>query len=71
MIYISNFKYSYISVISVAKLKNNVVFVFTYVLESLALSYGDFGMNSYSVDSYDAMKRGDKALNVSSLQFLV
>ncbi len=33
VIYISNLKYSYISIISEAKLKNIVVFVFTYILE--------------------------------------
>jgi hypothetical protein len=29
--------------------------------------YADFGLNSYSVDSDEAMKRGDEALNASSL----
>jgi hypothetical protein len=28
-------------------------------------------MNSYSVDNDEAMKKGDKALNASSLQFSV
>jgi hypothetical protein len=40
-------------------------------LESLALLYGDFGMNSYSADNDEAMKRGDNALDASSLQFSV
>jgi hypothetical protein len=39
-------------------------------LESFALFYGDFFMYLFSVDSNEAMKRGDKALNASSLQFL-
>jgi hypothetical protein len=53
-----------ISVISVAKPKNIVVFAFTYVLEVLLCLFGDFcGMDLYSVDS-------DEALNASSLQFL-
>jgi hypothetical protein len=36
------------------------MFAFTSVLESLAVLYG-FGMNSYSVDSDEVMKRGDEA----------
>jgi hypothetical protein len=56
--------------ISVAMLKNFVVFAFTYVLEIFVLLYGDFCMNSYSVDSDEAMKRGFEALNASLLQFL-
>jgi hypothetical protein len=32
--------------------------------------FGDFCMDLYSVDSDEAMKRGDEALNASSLQFL-
>jgi hypothetical protein len=32
-------------------------FAFTYVLENVALLYGDFGMNSYSVDSDEPMKK--------------
>ncbi len=31
---------------------------------------GDFGMNSYSVDSDEAMKRGDETLKAAPLQFL-
>ncbi len=34
------------------------------------LFYEDFGRNSYSVDIDEAMKRGNEALNASSLQFL-
>jgi hypothetical protein len=44
--------------ISVAGPKNIVIFALTYVLEALAVLYGDFGMNSYSIDSYEPMKRG-------------
>ncbi len=51
-------------------LKNFVVFAFTYLLESFVLLYDDFCMNSYSVDSDKAMKRGDEALTDSLLQFL-
>jgi hypothetical protein len=36
--------------------------------EILAVLGGDFGMNS--VDSDEAMKRGDETLNAASLQFL-
>jgi hypothetical protein len=32
--------------------------------------FGDFCKDLYSVDSDEAMKRGDEALNASSLQFL-
>jgi hypothetical protein len=35
-----------------------------------ALFYGNFYMDLYSVDSDEAMKRGDEALNASSFQFL-
>ncbi len=73
------------SLIFVAKLKNIVVFVFTYVLEIFALFFVDFCIDIYSVDSNEAMKRwsdeamkrgdeamkrGDEALNASSFQFL-
>jgi hypothetical protein len=61
------FKKSYISV---AKAKNFVIFPFTYVSESPALLNGDFFMNLYSIDSNEAMKRGDEALNASLLLFL-
>ncbi len=40
------------------------------MLESHALFYGDFFMNLYSVDSDEAMKGGNEALNVSLLLFL-
>jgi hypothetical protein len=32
--------------------------------------FGDFYMELYNVNSDEAMKRGDEALNASSLQFL-
>ncbi len=52
IIYICNFrKHSYFDLISIAKTKNIVVSAF------LALLSGDFGMNSYGVDSNEAMKR--------------
>ncbi len=63
-------KNSLFFVVSLAKPKNIVVFAFTYVLESLALFFGDFCMDIYSVDSDEVMKQGDEALNASSLQFL-
>jgi hypothetical protein len=40
------------------------------VSRSAALFNGDFCMNLYSVDSDEAMKRGDEAFNGSSLSFL-
>jgi hypothetical protein len=46
-----------ISVISVAKPKNIVVFAFTNMMESFALFYGDFCMDLHSVASDEAMKR--------------
>jgi hypothetical protein len=71
MICVGNFnKNSFIFVISVAMPKNFVVFAFTYVSRSPALFNGDFCMNLYSVDSEEAMKRGNEAFNGSSLQFL-
>jgi hypothetical protein len=60
-------KNHYISVFSVTKPKNFVVFAFTYVS---ALLNDDFCRYSHNVDSDEAMKRGDEALNASSLQFL-
>jgi hypothetical protein len=63
-------KIFFISILSVAKQKNIVVFDFTYVLESFALFNGDFCMELYSVYSDEAMKRGNETLNASSLQFL-
>jgi hypothetical protein len=51
MMYIGNSKkYSYIFVISFAKLKTTVVIAF------LALLYGDFCIISYSVDSDEARR---------------
>jgi hypothetical protein len=51
MMYIGNFKkYSYIFVISFAKLTTTVVIAF------LALLYGDFCIISYSVDSDEARR---------------
>ncbi len=71
MICVGNFKQnSFIFVISVAMPKNVVVFAFTYVSRRPALFNGNFCMNLYSVDSDEAMKRGDEAFNGSSLQFL-
>jgi hypothetical protein len=43
---------------------------FYIVSRSPALFNDDFCMNLYSVDSDEAMKRGDEAFNGSSLQFL-
>jgi hypothetical protein len=64
MIFIGNFnKNSFISVISVAKPKNFVVFALTYVSRSQALFNGNFCMNLYFVGSDEAMKRGKEALN--------
>jgi hypothetical protein len=40
------------------------------VLESHALLNGNFFMTLYSVDSDEAMKRGNEALNASPLLFL-
>jgi hypothetical protein len=57
-------------VFSVAKLKIIVVFAFTFALDSFGLFYGDFCTDLYSLDSNEAMKQGDEALNSSSLQFL-
>jgi hypothetical protein len=71
MIFIGNFnKNLYISVISIAKPKNFVVFSYTYVPRSQALFNDNFCMNLYFIDSDEVMKRGNEALNTSSLQFL-
>jgi hypothetical protein len=59
-----------ISVVSKAKPKNIVAIAFAYVLESFALFYDDFCMDLYSVDSDEAIKKGNEALNALSLQFL-
>jgi hypothetical protein len=59
-----------ISVISVAKPKNIVVFAFTYVLERFALFIWRFlygFIKCWQRWSDEAMKRGDEALNASSL----
>jgi hypothetical protein len=63
MIFFASLKKNHISVFSVTKPKNFVVFAFTYVSKSSALLNDDFCMNSHNVD-------GDEALNASSLQFL-
>ncbi len=60
-------KNRYISVISIANPKNFAVFAFTYVSQGFALLYVNFCMNSYNVDSDEAMKWGDEALKASSL----
>jgi hypothetical protein len=39
-------KFKYFCTISLARLSYIIVFAFTYVLENLALLYGDFGMNT-------------------------
>jgi hypothetical protein len=52
---------------SIAKPKNFVFFVFTYVLRSPALFNGDFCRNLYGVDSDETMKQGDEAFNGSLL----
>jgi hypothetical protein len=59
MIFFVSYKKSlqYISVFSVTKLKNFVVFAFTYVAESSALLNDDFCMTSHNVDSNEVMKR--------------
>jgi hypothetical protein len=57
-------------IVSVAKLKNIIVFALTYFWENFALFFGNFCMDIYSVDSNEAMKRGNEALNASLLQFL-
>ncbi len=49
-------KNCFISIVSVTKPKNFVVFAFTYVLESSALLNDDFCMTSHNVDSDEAMK---------------
>ncbi len=70
MICIGNFqKIRIFYVNSTAKPENFVVFAFTYVSGSHMLFYEDFGINSYTVDSDEAVKRANEALNASSLQF--
>jgi hypothetical protein len=53
-----------------AKAKNFIVLPIKYVLESHALFNGNFFMTLYSVDSDEAMKRDNEALNASSLLVL-
>ncbi len=60
-------KNHYISIISVTKLRNFIIFAFTEVSENSALLYGNFCMNSHSVDNNEAMKRGDEVLNFTTL----
>jgi hypothetical protein len=58
MIFVGSLKKNpYISLFSVAKPKNFVIFAFTYVSESSELFYSYFYMNSHSVDRDEAMKR--------------
>jgi hypothetical protein len=70
MIFFASKKKSLYFQFYVTKLKNFVVFAFTYVAESSALLNDDFCMTSHNVDSNEATKRGDEALNASSLQVL-
>ncbi len=51
-------------------MKYFVVLPLPYVLESHALLNGNFFVTLYSVDSDEAMKRGNEALNASWLLFL-
>ncbi len=64
---IDNFQKEFVFffVFSVAESKNIVVFAFTFVLDSFGLFYGDFCLDLYSVNSDEAMKQGDEALNAS------
>ncbi len=57
-----------IFVLAVAKLKNIVVFAFTYVLPRVLPSFNAISAWIYIV--FTAMKWGKEALNASSLQFL-
>ncbi len=60
-----------ISVIFVKKPKNIVVFALNMCGGIFYnVSFGDFYMELHTVDSDEAMKRGDEAFNGSSLQFL-
>jgi hypothetical protein len=69
MIYFASYKKN--RHISITKQKNFVVVVFTYVSDGkTALLNDNFCMNLHKVDSDEAMKQGDEALNASSLQFL-
>jgi hypothetical protein len=65
---IDNFQKTFvISVVSVAKPKNIIIFALTYVLEVLPCFIAISAWISNSVDSDEAMKQGDEALNASSL----
>ncbi len=69
MINIGNFnKNSYISVISIAKPQNFVVFAYTCVSRSQELFIGDFCMNLFFVDSDEARHWSVKRFIASSLQ---
>jgi hypothetical protein len=68
MIFIGNFNTN--SFISVTKQKTLLSLLKHMCREMLLCFYGDFCMNLYFVDSDEAMKRDDEALNASSLQFL-
>ncbi len=54
---IDNFQKNSFFCIFCSKVKNIVVFAFTFVLDSFGLFYGDFCLDLYSVDSDEAMKR--------------
>jgi hypothetical protein len=63
MIFIGNFNQNlYISVTSIAKPKNFVVFAYTYVSRRQDLFNGEICINSYFVDSDEAMKRFSEAM---------
>jgi hypothetical protein len=68
MICIGNLKKSYISLISIAKPKNFIIFAFTYVSESPALFFVEISAGIHIV--LTEMKRGYDELNASSFQFL-
>ncbi len=55
-------KNSVFFVVFETKPKNIVVFAFTYVLDSFALFYGNFCMDTFSVDSDEAMKLWSEAM---------
>jgi hypothetical protein len=57
-------------VVSVAKAKNNIVLCLYICVGECCPVFGNFCMDIYGVDSDEAMKRGDEALNASLLQFL-
>jgi hypothetical protein len=51
-----------ISVVSATKPKNILVFAFTCVMETFAMFFSDFYMESYTVDSDEVMKRWNDAM---------